>query len=74
MKKLINLVKKENLNVEQLMMIKGAAGEQGTPLCSSARCSSVGCNSNVGCTSVSCSGMACNSIACITTVDPIRTV
>jgi len=68
MKKLTNLVKKENLNVEELMMIKGAVAVGCEAQYNSAKCDSNGCSSGVRCTGTSCSGAACNMAACYTSM------
>ena len=62
MKTLKNLVKTETLNVEELMLIKGAEIRL-TEGCDCASCSS--CSCVVGaCSSVACNGSACTSCAC----------
>jgi len=59
MKKLTNLVKKEILNVESLMKIKGAAAGQGVPLCASVKCDYLACTSNANCIGSACTAMSC---------------
>lgn len=68
--KLANLVKKENLNVKELMVIKGAAGGQGNQ-CDSGYCSSIKCTSG-SCSSSSCSAHTCSFAACIAAMDTSR--
>jgi len=60
MKTLKNLVKIETLNIEELMMIKGATAAE------PASCDSYKCKSN-GCLGTSCSQGACSNCACKTT-------
>ena len=67
MKTLKNLIKTERLNIEALMLIKGAAGANGIPQCSSAKCNYGGCTSNVNCT-----GTACNYGACMSNMGTIK--
>jgi len=76
MKKLKNLVKTETLNVEELLMIKGA--ERLAQGCSKVSCSTIACpgsacNSNActsnACTSTSCSSATCSSAACQSGMD-----
>jgi hypothetical protein len=62
MKTLKNLVKTETLNVEELMMIKGAA-EDAAPVCKEHACTSVGCSGTL-CTSSGCTSSACSSVSC----------
>jgi len=81
MKKLKNFVKKETLNVEELMMIKGADGDRAASGCGSIACPTVSCSSlacgsgacdSKACNSKSCSGATCTSQACTTLSDASR--
>ena len=62
MKTLKNLVKTAMLNVEELMMIKGAA-ERLAAGCWQLACKSGACTSSA-CTSTACTGTACSSGSC----------
>ena len=65
MKTLKNLVKTEMLNVEELMMIKGAAAPFcpgcDKMACTESSCTSCACSSGSVCTSNICSTSACSS-------------
>jgi hypothetical protein len=67
MKKLTNLVKKETLNVEELMRIKGASAPIDHP-CTTTQCNKNGCTSGV-CGSASCNAYSCNLAACSANVE-----
>jgi hypothetical protein len=57
MKSLKNLVNTDTLNLEELMMIKGAAADESGG-CDQNACTKKACNTNA------CTGSACNSYAC----------
>ena len=61
MKTLKNLVKTENLNIDELMLIKGAVA--GSPICGgSIQCNTHGCTASAGqCTSNQCTSTGCSS-------------
>jgi len=62
MKTLKNLVKTETLNIEELMVIKGAAAAE-PPNCDSYKCKSNGCN-GTSCNQSACGSCACKTSAC----------
>ena len=62
MKTLKNLFNSEKLNVEELMMIRGAA-EVAKPGCDSEKCITNGC-SGKSCNQNACTSKACSSNAC----------
>jgi len=63
MKKLKNLVKTETLNVEELLMIKGADGDRAAQGCGSVACPTVACSA-LACGTGACDSKACNSKSC----------
>lgn len=64
MKKLKEIVNKEILNIEELMLIKGATGATGVAAgCESHACTNVACNT-VGCNAATCQSNACNTSSC----------
>ena len=81
MKTLKNLVKTEKLNIEELMMIKGAAEPKVAAGCGSYSCQSGACNTSscgsktcdsYACKSGSCSGSTCETLACGSNMDYSR--
>ena len=69
MKKLTNLVKKEILNVESLMKIKGAAAGQ-DPNCDSITCCTTTCSGAAS--RPDCTGATCTSAQCSTNMENSR--
>ena len=78
MKTLKNLVKTEKLNIEELMMIKGAAekapvGCSESLACKSGACTATACPTSAcatsACSSGSCSGRTCGSVGCNSAMD-----
>ena len=71
MKTLKNLVKTETLNVEELMMIKGATTVAlgcDNHNCNTSSCTEISCNNasckNHSCNSNSCGGYTCSTLGC----------
>ena len=60
MKSLKTILKQQMLNVEELMMIKGAVAPVGSSDCGDNACINVAC-SNVACTQKSCSTNTCSN-------------